>query len=131
MIITSVMKKTLKAKYEEASKKPDEPIFATKDIMEIFGFSSQASAQRFDKSGLVSVKRNKIGHRLYSYNQIELMKKLQKLVDFDISHFTLKTLMEFEKSKGRDPILYLEELAEFYTKRFYSANRNAARKKKK
>ena len=58
------------------------------------------------------------------------MKKLQKLVKFDISHFTLKTLMEFEKSKGRDPVLYLEELAEFYTKRQYSANRNAARKKK-
>ncbi len=125
------MKRTLKVRYENASKTPNEPIFTTKDIMEIFKFSSQATAQRFDKSGLVCAKRNSIGHRVYSYNQIELMKKLQKLVEFDISHFTLKTLMEFEKAKGRDPIVYLEELAEFYTKRTYSANRNAARKKKK
>ena len=124
------MNKALKLKYENSAKTPDEPIFATKDIMEIFKFSSQASAQRFDKSGLVCAKRNRIGHRLYSYNQIELMKKLQKLVEFDISHFKFKTLMEFEKSKGRDPVVYLEELAEFYTKRLYSANRNAARKKK-
>ncbi|MCX4274681.1 MAG: MerR family transcriptional regulator [Candidatus Gastranaerophilales bacterium] len=125
------MKRTLKVRYENASKTPNEPIFTTKDIMEIFKFSSQATAQRFDKSGLVCAKRNSIGHRVYSYNQIELMKKLQKLVEFDISHFTIKTLMEFEKAKGRDPIVYLEELAEFYTKRTYSANRNAARKKKK
>lgn len=125
------MKRTLKVRYENASKTPNEPIFTTKDIMEIFKFSSQATAQRFDKSGLVCAKRNSIGHRVYSYNQIELMKKLQKLVEFDISHFTIKTLTEFEKAKGRDPIVYLEELAEFYTKRTYSANRNAARKKKK
>lgn len=124
------MKKILKLKYDEAARTPDKPVFTTKDIMEIFGFSSQATAQRFDKSGLVCAKRNNIGHRLYSYNQIELMKKLQKLVEFDISHFTIKTLMEFEKSKGRDPIVFLEEFAEFYTKRMYSANRNAARKKK-
>ena len=96
------MNKALKLKYENSAKMPDEPIFATKDIMEIFGFSSQGTAQSFDKSGLICVKRNKNGHRLYSYNQIELMKKLQKLVKFDISHFTLKTLMEFEKSKGRE-----------------------------
>ncbi len=59
------------------------------------------------------------------------MKKLQKLVDYDISHFTLKTLMEFEISKGRDADLFLEEFTEFYTKRLYSANRNAKRRQKK
>ena len=99
--------------------------------MEIFRFSSQATAQRFDKSGLIKAKRNNNGHRLYSYNQIEYMKKLQKLVDYDISHFTLKTLMEFEISKGRDADLFLEEFTEFYTKRLYSANRNAKRRQKK
>ena len=43
---------------------------------------------------------------------------------------TIKTLIEFEKYKGRDPELYLNEIIEFYTKRIYSANRNKARKKK-
>ncbi len=96
------MRKALKIRYEEAVATPNVPLFTTKDIMEIFRFSSQATAQRFDKSGLIKAKRNNNGHRLYSYNQIEYMKKLQKLVDYDISHFTLKTLMEFEISKGRD-----------------------------
>ena len=50
------MKKALKMRYEEASRLPNEPIFTTKDIMEIFHFSSQATAQRFDKSGLVRTK---------------------------------------------------------------------------
>lgn len=99
--------------------------------MALFKFSSQGTAQRFDKCGLVCAKRSNIGHRLYSYNQIEYMKKLQRLVDFDISHFTVKTLMEFEKSKGRDLNIFLDEFIDFYTKRTYSANRNAARKNKK
>ncbi len=120
----------MKEKYLQAAKTPDELLFRPKDVMEIFKIASHATLQRFDSNGLISVKRNNIGHRLYSYNQIEFMKKLQKLVDFDISHFAIKTLMEFEKSKGRDPIAFLEEFAEFYTKRMYSANRNAARKKK-
>lgn len=124
-------KKILKIRYKEAIVTPDVPLFATKDIMEIFHFSSQATAQRFDKSGLIKAKRNSNGHRLYTYNQIEYMKKLQKLVDYDISHFTIKTLMEFEKSKGRDENIFLEEFTEFYTKRLYSANRNAKRKQKK
>lgn len=124
------MKKALKTRYEEAAKFPNEPVFATKDIMEIFHFSSQATAQRFDKSGLVNAKKNQNGHRLYSYNQIEYMKKLQKLVEFDISHFTIKTLLEFEKSKGRDENIFLDEFIKFYTKRFYSANRNTKRKQK-
>ena len=84
------MRKALKIRYEEAVATPNVPLFTTKDIMEIFRFSSQATAQRFDKSGLIKAKRNNNGHRLYSYNQIEYMKKLQKLVDYDISHFTLK-----------------------------------------
>jgi len=125
------MKKKLKIKYEEAMSTPDEPLFTTKDIMEIFHFSSQATAQRFDKSGLVRAKRNNINHRLYSYNQIEYMKKLQRLVEYDISHFTIKVLLEFEKFKGRDENIFLEEFTEFYTKRHYSANRNAKRKQKK
>lgn len=124
------MKKALKIRYKEAVKFPDEPIFTTKDIMEIFHFSSQATAQRFDKSGLVNAKKNKNNHRFYSYNQIEYMKKLQKLVDYDISHFTIKTMLEFEKSKGRNADIFLEEFIEFYTKRVYSANRNAKRKQK-
>lgn len=124
------MKKVLKTRYKEAVKFPDDPIFTTKDIMEIFHFSSQATAQRFDKSGLVNAKKNKNGHRFYSYNQIEYMKKLQKLVDYDISHFTIKTMLEFEKSKGRNADIFLEEFIEFYTKRVYSANRNAKRKQK-
>ena len=37
------MKRTLKVRYENASKTPNEPIFTTKDIMEIFKFSSQAT----------------------------------------------------------------------------------------
>ena len=125
------MRKALKIRYEEAVATPNVPLFTTKDSMEIFRFSSQATAQRFDKSGLIKAKRNNNGHRLYSYNQIEYMKKLQKLVDYDISHFTLKTLMEFEISKGRDADLFLEEFTEFYTKRLYSANRNAKRRQKK
>ncbi len=124
------MKKALKMRYEEASRLPNEPIFTTKDIMEIFHFSSQATAQRFDKSGLVNAKKNKNGHRFYSYNQIEYMKKLQKLVDYDISHFTIKVMLEFEKSKGRDENLFLEEFTEFYTKRIYSMSRNNKRKQK-
>ena len=125
------MRKALKIRYEEAVATPNVPLFTTKDIMEIFRFSSQATAQRFDKSGLIKAKRNNNGHRLYSYNQIEYMKKLQKLVDYDISHFTLKTLMEFEISKGRAADLFLEEFTEFYPQRLYSANRNAKRRQKK
>lgn len=124
------MRKALKIRYEEAVATPNVPLFTTKDIMEIFRFSSQATAQRFDKSGLIKAKRNNNGHRLYSYNQIEYMKKLQKLVDYDISHFTIKTMLEFEKSKGRNADIFLEEFIEFYTKRVYSANRNAKRKQK-
>jgi len=124
------MKKALKMRYEEASRLPNEQIFTTKDIMEIFHFSSQATAQRFDKSGLVNAKKNKNGHIFYSYNQIEYMKKLQKLVDYDISHFTIKVMLEFEKSKGRDENLFLEEFTEFYTKRIYSMSRNNKRKQK-
>ena len=124
------MKRTLKVRYENASKTPNEPIFTTKDIMEIFKFSSQATAQRFDKNGLVEAHRNALGHRIYTYNQIEYMKKLQKLVDYDISHFTIKVMLEFEKSKGRDENLFLEEFTEFYTKRTYSMSRNNKRKQK-
>ncbi len=127
----SNMKKEMKAKYENASKTPDELLFTPKDVMEIFNISSHSTIQRFDKSGLIKAKRNNIGHRLYSYNQIEYMKKLQKLVDYDISHFTIKTLLEFEKSKGRDADTFLEEFTEFYTKRVYSANRNTKRKQSK
>ena len=58
------------------------------------------------------------------------MKKLQKLVDYDISHFTIKVMLEFEKSKGRDENLFLEEFTEFYTKRIYSMSRNNKRKQK-
>ena len=58
------------------------------------------------------------------------MIKIQKLVKFSIPLMTIKTLIEFEKYKGRDPELYLNEIIEFYTKRIYSANRNKARKKK-
>ncbi len=125
------MNKELREKYIQFSKMPDEPAFTTKDIMDIFKFSAQSTAQRFDKSGLIKAKRNNIGHRLYSYNQIEYMKKLQKLVDYDISHFTIKTMLEFEKSKGRDADVFLEEFIEFYTKRVYSTNRNNKRKQKK
>lgn len=124
------MKKELKERYSQFSKMPDEPVFTTKDIMNIFGFSAQSTAQRFDKMGLIKAKRNNIGHRLYSYNQIEYMKKLQKLVDYDISHFTIKVMLEFEKSKGRDENLFLEEFTEFYTKRTYSMSRNNKRKQK-
>ena len=124
------MKKELKERYSQFSKMPDEPVFTTKDIMNIFGFSAQSTAQRFDKMGLIKAKRNNIGHRLYSYNQIEYMKKLQKLVDYDISLFTIKVMLEFEKSKGRDENLFLEEFTEFYTKRTYSMSRNNKRKQK-
>ena len=59
------MRKALKIRYEEAVATPNVPLFTTKDIMEIFRFSSQATAQRFDKSGLIKAKRNNNGHRLY------------------------------------------------------------------
>ncbi len=120
----------MRAKYESASKTPDELIFTVKDVMHILHINSGTTVQRFDKSGLIKIERNNIGHRLYSYNQIEYMKKLQKLVDYDISHFTIKTMLEFEKSKGRNADIFLEEFIEFYTKRVYSANRNAKRKQK-
>lgn len=58
------------------------------------------------------------------------MKKLQKLVNYDISHFAIKVLLEFEKYKGRDAEKFLDEFAEFYTKRYYYANRNAKCKRK-
>lgn len=121
----------MKARYIEAAKVPDEPLFTTKDIMEIFGFASQGTAQRFDKIGLIKAKRNNIGHRRYTYNQIEFMKKLQKLIELDISLLTIKTLMEYEAAEGRDSEEFIEKFSAFYTKRIYSANRNKARKAKK
>lgn len=124
------MNKDMRLKYTEASETPDELLFSPKDVMEILHISSYSSVQRFDKMGLIKVKRNNIGHRLYSYNQIEYLKKLQKLVDYDISLFTIKVMLEFEKSKGRDENLFLEEFTEFYTKRTYSMSRNNKRKQK-
>lgn len=125
------MNNEMRKRYLQAASTPDEYIFLPKDVMEILGYNSHISAQRFDTFGLIKVKRNKIGHRRYSYNQIEFMKKLQKLVDVDISLFTIKTLMEFEKSKGGDPVKFIEDFAEFYKLRIYSTNRNNVRKAKK
>ncbi len=125
------MDKELKKKYENASKTPSEPVFSVKDIMSILKVASHSSVQRIDNEGLIKVKRNSQNFRIYSYNDILLLVMIQKLVKLSVPLRAIKTLMEFEKAKGRDPIVYLEELAEFYTKRTYSANRNAARKKKK
>ena len=122
------MRKALKIRYEEAVATPNVPLFTTKDIMEIFRFSSQATAQRFDKSGLIKAKRNNIGHRLYSYNQIEYMKKLQKLIEFDISYLTIKTMLDYAQAKGDDKEMFVETFINLYTKRLYSENRNKARK---
>ena len=99
--------------------------------MSILKVASHSSVQRIDNEGLIKVKRNSQNFRIYSYNDILLLVMIQKLVKLSVPLRAIKTLMEFEKAKGRDPIVYLEELAEFYTKRTYSANRNAARKKKK
>lgn len=120
----------MKIKYEDALNKPDEPLFTVKDLMGIFNAASSTTIKRFDKNGLIKVAKNNIGHRYYSYNQIEYMKKLQKLVDYDFSLFSIKTLLEFEKSKGRDADAFLDEFTEFYTKRRYSTNRNNKRKQK-
>ena len=125
------MKKELKERYSQFSKMPDEPVFTTKDIMNIFGFSAQSTAQRFDKMGLIKAKRNNIGHRLYSYNQIEYMKKLQKLIEFDISYLTIKTMLDYAQVKGDDKEMFVETFINLYTKRLYSENRNKARKLKK
>ena len=124
------MNKEIKKKYENASKTPNEAVFAVKDIMHILKVSSHSSVQRIDNEGLIKVKRNSQNFRIYSYNDVILLVKIQKLVKFNIPLKAIKTLMEFEKFKGRDPNTYLDEFIEFYTKRMYSANRNAARKKK-
>ncbi len=125
------MNNQMRARYLEAAKTPDEPLFIPKDAMEIFGIASHSTLQRFDKIGLIKAKRNSIGHRRYTYNQIEFMKKLQKLIELDISLLTIKTLMEYEIEEGRNPEEFIEKFAAFYTKRIYSANRNKARKAKR
>ena len=124
------MNRELKIKYENAAKTPNEPIFAVKDVMSILKVSSHSSVQRIDNLGLIKVRRNSQNFRIYSYNDIVFLIKIQKLVKFSIPLMTIKTLIEFEKYKGRDPELYLNEIIEVYTKRIYSANRNKARKKK-
>ncbi len=125
------MDKGLKEKYKNASNTPNEPIFTTKDVMNIIGFSSQSTAQRFDKNGLVEAHRNALGHRIYTYNQIEYMKKLQKLIEFDISYLTIKTMLDYAQVKGDDKEMFVETFINLYTKRLYSENRNKARKLKK
>lgn len=121
----------MRARYLAAAQTPDEPVFIPKDALEILSVTSHSTLQRFDTFGLIKAKRNNIGHRRYTYNQIEFMKKLQKLIELDISLLTIKTLMEYEAAEGRDPEEFIEKFSAFYTKRIYSANRNKARKAKK
>lgn len=125
------MRKELKIKYEEAAKTPSNPLFTIKDVKEILKLSSHMSVQRLDNEGLIKVKRNSQNYRIYSYNDVELLIKIHKLLKLNIPLKTIKTLMEFEKFKDRDVAEFLDEFAMFYTKRLYSENRNKARKLKK
>ncbi len=122
------MNNSLKIKYENAAKTPDEAIFTIKDVLAILKLSSHPSVQRIDRAGLIKVKRNSQNFRIYSYNDIQLIVKIHKLIKLSVPLTTLKTLMEFETSKGRDPNVFIEEFLEFYTKRVYSRNRNEKRK---
>lgn len=125
------MRKELKIKYDEAAKTPSEPVFTIKDVKEILKLSSHMSVQRLDNEGLIKVKRNSQNYRIYSYNDIELLIKIHKLLKLNVPLKNIKVSMEFEKFKDRDPVKYLDEFAEFFTKRLYSENRNKARKLKK
>ena len=124
------MKYEMKIKCEAASKTPDDAVVTIKDIMAILGLASYASVQRIDNDGLIKIKRNSQNFRIYSYNDIQLLIKIHKLIKIGVPLRILKTMMEFEKSKQRDPIVFLDEFAQFYKKRYYSANRNKARKNK-
>lgn len=122
------MNNSLKVKYGNASKTPDEAIFTIKDVLSILRLSAHSSVQRIDNFGLIKVKRNSQNFRIYSYNDIQQIIKIHKLIKLSVPLITLKTLMEFETSKGRDPDKFVEEFLEFYTKRVYSRNRNEKRK---
>ncbi len=131
IVIINHMRKELKIKYDEAAKTPSEPVFTIKDVKEILKLSSHMSVQRLDNEGLIKVKRNSQNYRIYSYNDIELLIKIHKLLKLNVPLKNIKVSMEFEKFKDRDPVKYLDEFAEFFTKRLYSENRNKARKLKK
>lgn len=124
------MNNSLKTKYENASKTPEEALFTIKDILSILRLTSHSSVQRIDNMGLIKIKRNSQNFRIYSYNDIQLIVKIHKLIKLSVPLITLKTLMEFETSKGRDPNAFVDEFLEFYTKRVYSRNRNEKRKKR-
>ncbi len=131
IVIINHMRKELKIKYDEAAKTPSEPVFTIKDVKEILKLSSHMAVQRLDNEGLIKVKRNSQNYRIYSYNDIELLIKIHKLLKLNVPLKNIKVSMEFEKFKDRDPVKYLDEFAEFFTKRLYSENRNKARKLKK
>ena len=59
------------------------------------------------------------------------LKKLQILIKADFSFFAIKALIEYEKSEGRNPDLFIDGFSKFYKRFFYNSNRNAARKENK
>lgn len=115
------MKQSINEKYKNAKHMPDEPLFLISDVSKILKYSASESVMKFDE--FLNLRKNSSGYRIYSYNDIEYLKNLKKLIDKNIPFEMLKILIEHAKKKGTDSAQYVQELIDFSAKYKYSKNR--------